>query len=129
MPVIRDIYYTHPQTGVPGLWLWLVWGNQAIVELSDTQIKTLVPTTDSVTTRPACFRTAMIGAFQPKLKMRIPLSNWTAEEQAMPVEEYCRKEEIDYLAQVCLEDFEIISLNPLCYNVTIFEEVSRGQFA
>jgi len=38
MPAIRGIYYNHPQTDEPGIWIWCDWGNKAIVGISQEQL-------------------------------------------------------------------------------------------
>ena len=127
MPAIRGIYYNHPQTGEPGLWIWTAWGDNRIVGRSQTQLEALRPTTGSPASRLATMRQRFKDAFQLELEQRTPLSNWTMEEQAMPVEEDCYVDGTDYVAQMCLVDFEVISLNPLRYQVTVKDGASSSQ--
>ena len=129
MPAIRGIYYAHPVTGEPGLWVQLLNGN--VLGRSDAQIAALRPG-GNPGTKSARFRTALIGLLQPLLERRTPLSNWSAEDQAYLIanpEPYCRIEGSDYVAQESVIDIEILSLDPVRIQITVSEGASHGQWA
>ena len=129
MPAIRGVYYSHPTTTELGLWIMLL--NGQVVGVSDAQIATLRPGSGSVANRKAGFRTALIGALQPLLEKRTPLSNWSVEDQAALIANpapFCRIDGTDYVARDSVVDFEIIGLNPVRVQITISEGASRAQF-
>ena len=128
MPAIRGIYYTHPVTDEPGLWVMLL--NKTVIGRSDAQIAALRPG-GNPGTKVARFRTALIGVLQPFLERRTPLSNWSAEDQAYLIanpEPFCRVDGGDYVAQESVVDIEVLSLDPVRIQVTVSEGASRAQF-
>ena len=128
MPDIHGTYWKHPVTNEQGYWIDT---GVRIIGINTTQISDLVPRGGSAATRRAVFRQNVIDILQPQLEIRMPLSNWSQEDQdwltANP-EPFCRVEGTDYVARAVVVDVEVLSLSPANINVTLSEGASRGQW-
>jgi len=129
MPAIRGVYYNHPLTAEPGIWIWLAWGgDKNIVGLSQTRIES-IKLIGNLENRKLILKQVMVADLQTKCELRIALSNWTPEEQLMPVEDYCRIDGTDYVAQMCLIEVEVLSIDPIRFQITVSDGASRSQTA
>jgi len=81
MPAIRGIYRNHPQTGEAGLWVWLAYGDQRIIGLTETQITKLGNT---VAKRAPLLKTALQTVSGEEIVIEVFVENgqlnWTIAE-------------------------------------------------
>lgn len=128
MPAIRGVYYTHPQTGEPGLWVMLLNGN--VLGRTTTQLAAMVGTGNTAT-RMARFKVAAEAYLNVGLEERTPLATLDpglpAKLGAAP-QPYVRIDGSDLVAQSSVATIEVISLSPLRYQITVSEGASKGEW-
>lgn len=79
MPAIRGIYYEHPQTGEPGIWIWAAWGDNPVLGVSQTLLDR-IRLVGSPETRRTVLKVATESGLLAVCEHRIALVGWTTEE-------------------------------------------------
>jgi hypothetical protein len=79
MPAIRGVYYEHPQTGEPGVWIWCAWGNNPVIGFNQAQLDN-VRVVGTPENRRLLFKQAVEGGLHAVAKRREALVDWTQEE-------------------------------------------------
>ena len=126
MPAIRGTYYNHPQTGEVGIWVWTAFGSNSIIGLTQTQLLALRPS-GTVSTRLARFGEAIRAKLQPMLEVRMLTTSVNPEQVTSP-DPFCRVEGSEFVAQVCVVEIIPISLDPVNFQITIKDGVSRSEY-
>lgn len=77
MPAIRGIYYEHPQTSEPGIWIWCTWGD--VVGFSQTELDS-IRLTGNPSMRTQQFKSFLESELQAACERRETLIGWTLQE-------------------------------------------------
>ena len=79
MPAIRGIYYNHPQTDEPAIWIWCAWGDKPIIGISQEQLDR-IKLVGSPTNREIVLKSAVEKGLLDACEHRISLVGWTTQE-------------------------------------------------
>lgn len=130
VPAIREVYFTHPQTGGPGLWFDLTTG-PGFVGLAQTAISALVPGGNPAT-RLQRFQDALNAALQALCEVRIPMASIPADDPIKLVgpEVGCRIDGADYVIRIVGVSIPVVSLGPpiVLGAIMISEAASRSTY-
>lgn len=129
MPVIRGIYYKHPKTGEPGIWIWCAWGDQPIIGISQTQLDS-IKLVGSPANRQIVFKSTVEGGLLAGCEHRKALVGWTTEELEQKAANPAPYTTIDVATSEMVIQPLVISITPISLDTPrrLQIEISDGAY-
>lgn len=130
MPAIREIHFTHPINGTPGIWFDLTVVPPGLVGLTQTEIVALVPGGNPAT-RLARFEVSLNSSLQALCELSFPMADLAPDDPIVldQIAEFgCRIQGAYYIIRIVKITVPVISITPtITYGaITVEESASRS---
>lgn len=125
MPALRGVYYEHPQTGEPGIWIWCAWGD--VVGMSQAQLDS-IRLTGNQAMKEQAFKQFVEAELQAACERRQTLVGWTLQDLQDKAADPPPYTDIDVDAEERIITPFVITVTPISIDIPrrIQIEVSDG---